>query len=107
VLSGLSEGWARAGSPRGIARPGLPQILMCTVVHAARHLMSSLRYGTQSGARSVAGAGSAPATDFTWDRPILVGTTPVGRTTLVVLKMNHPDRLELRRLLIAAGLFPP
>jgi hypothetical protein len=24
-----------------------------------------------------------------------------------VLNMNHPDRVEVRRLLIVAGLFPP
>jgi hypothetical protein len=30
-----------------------------------------------------------------------------GRTTLYVLNINDPDRVELRRLLIAAGLFPP
>jgi hypothetical protein len=28
------------------------------------------------------------------------------RTTLHVLAMNHPDRVEVRRLLIEAGLFP-
>jgi hypothetical protein len=44
---------------------------------------------------------------FAWDGPLLVGKTAVGRTTLYVLNMNHPDRVELRRLLIAAGLFPP
>jgi hypothetical protein len=31
----------------------------------------------------------------------------VGRTTIQVLNINHPDRVELRRLLIAAGIFPP
>ena len=44
---------------------------------------------------------------FAWDGPILVGKTPIGRTTLFVLNMNHPDRVEVRRLLIVAGLFPP
>jgi HNH endonuclease len=43
---------------------------------------------------------------FEWDGPILVGKTPVGRTTLVVLDMNHPDRVEVRRLLTIAALFP-
>lgn len=44
---------------------------------------------------------------FAWDGPILVGKTAIGRTTLYVLDMNHLDRVELRRLLIEAGLFPP
>jgi HNH endonuclease len=44
---------------------------------------------------------------FAWDGPLLVGKSAVGRTTLYVLDMNHPDRLEVRRLLIEAGLFPP
>jgi len=35
-----------------------------------------------------------------------VGKTAFGRTTLYVLAMNHPDRIELRRLLIEEGLFP-
>jgi hypothetical protein len=43
---------------------------------------------------------------FAWDGPILVGKTPIGRTTLFVLNMNHPDRVEVRRLLIVAGVFP-
>jgi len=44
---------------------------------------------------------------FAWDGPMLVGKTAIGRTTLYVLQMNHPDRVEVRRLLIAAGRFPP
>src|SRR3954452_11681727 len=44
------------------------------------------------------------STHFAWDGPLLVGKTAVGRTTLDVLNINHPDRVELRRLLIAAGL---
>jgi hypothetical protein len=43
---------------------------------------------------------------FTWAGPMLVGRTTVGRTTLYVLNMNHPDRVDVRRLLIEAGLFP-
>src|SRR5262245_24635566 len=39
-----------------------------------------------------------------WDGPMIVGKTPIGRTTLYVLNMNHPDRAELRRLLMEAGL---
>jgi hypothetical protein len=44
---------------------------------------------------------------FAWDGPMLVGKTAIGRTIFYVLNMNHPDRVELRRLLIAAGRFPP
>ena len=54
---------AGAGSPRGIAPPGLPQIRTCTFVHTARQVMSSLRDGTRSESRSAAGAGSAPETE--------------------------------------------
>lgn len=43
---------------------------------------------------------------FAWDGPVIEGKTAVGRTTLHVLAMNHPDRVEARRLLIDAGLFP-
>lgn len=44
---------------------------------------------------------------FAWDGPKLVAKTAIGRTTLYVLDMNHPDRVEIRRLLAEAGLFPP
>jgi hypothetical protein len=43
---------------------------------------------------------------FAWDEPMLVGKTAIGRTTLSVLNMNHPDRIEVRRLVIDAGVFP-
>ena len=43
---------------------------------------------------------------FQWDGPVLRGKTAIGRTTLYVLAINHPDRVEVRRLLIEAGLFP-
>jgi hypothetical protein len=36
----------------------------------------------------------------------LTGHTPVGRATVDVLNINHPDRVEHRRLLIAEGVFP-
>src|SRR5438034_166346 len=41
---------------------------------------------------------------FSWDGPELVGRTAIGRTTIDVLNINLPERLELRRLLIQAGL---
>lgn len=42
---------------------------------------------------------------FRWDGPKLLGLTPIGRTTIEVLRINLPDRIEHRRLLILAGLF--
>jgi hypothetical protein len=44
---------------------------------------------------------------FRWDGPVLVGRTPVGRTTVVVLNMNEPEAVAMRQALIQAGLFPP
>ncbi len=44
---------------------------------------------------------------FRWNGPLLVGRTSVGRTTVVLLQINHPLRVEHREALIAAGLFPP
>ncbi len=42
---------------------------------------------------------------FRWDGPKLHGLTPIGRTTIEVLRIHLPDRIEHRRLLILAGLF--
>jgi hypothetical protein len=42
---------------------------------------------------------------FTWNGPILTGRTAVGRTTIDVLAMNAPERVEVRRLLMRAGLY--
>jgi HNH endonuclease len=44
---------------------------------------------------------------FGWDGPVVVGKTAIGRTTVYVLNVNHPDRVELRRILIEARRFPP
>ena len=41
---------------------------------------------------------------FTWNGPELLGRTPIGRTTVDVLNINLPERVEHRRLLIQAGL---
>ena len=41
---------------------------------------------------------------FFWDGPRLVGKTPIGRATMVLLKINASERVEHRRLLIQAGL---
>jgi hypothetical protein len=43
---------------------------------------------------------------FRWDGPVLVGRTPIGRATIMVLKINHPKMVEVRAFLIEAGLFP-
>jgi hypothetical protein len=42
-----------------------------------------------------------------WDGPIIVGRTPCGRATVVVLAMNLPHRVAQRAALIAEGVFPP
>ena len=44
---------------------------------------------------------------FRWRGPRLLGQTPVGRVTTHVLDMNAPLVLELRRTLMAEGIFPP
>lgn len=44
---------------------------------------------------------------FRWDGPILVGRTAVGRTTVAVLEINHPERVQVREALIDEGVFPP
>jgi hypothetical protein len=47
------------------------------------------------------------ARHFRWDGPFLIGRTPVGRTTVDVLKINDAFRLKLREALIEEGVFPP
>jgi hypothetical protein len=44
---------------------------------------------------------------FMWDGARLVGLSPSGRATIDVLNINDPDRIDLRELLVVAGLFPP
>lgn len=44
---------------------------------------------------------------FEWQGAALIGKTPIGRATIEVLNINAPERVEQRRLLIQAGLFPP
>jgi hypothetical protein len=46
------------------------------------------------------------ADHFRWRGPRLVGVPPVGRVTIQVLNINHPEDVKLRRLLIAEGIFP-
>jgi HNH endonuclease len=47
------------------------------------------------------------ALHFSFAGPYIVGLTPCGRATVVVLALNAPDRVELRAELIADGMFPP
>jgi len=44
---------------------------------------------------------------FRWNGPVLVGRTPVGRTTIAVLQINAPHRIAARAALLAEGVFPP
>jgi len=44
---------------------------------------------------------------FRWNGPILVGRTPRGRATVMVLAMNLPHRVAQRAALMAEGVFPP
>jgi hypothetical protein len=41
--------------------------------------------------------------EFLMDGPRIIGLTPIGRTTVRVLAMNAPQRVELRRLLLEFG----
>jgi len=43
---------------------------------------------------------------FEWQGATLLGRTPVGRATIVVLRINAAERIEHRHLLIEADLFP-
>lgn len=42
---------------------------------------------------------------FRWAGPLLDGKTPMGRTTIHVLRINIPERVEQRRLLMATGSY--
>jgi hypothetical protein len=44
---------------------------------------------------------------FRWDGPVLVGLTPIGRTTINVLQINLDHRVAYRQCLIDEGIFPP
>jgi hypothetical protein len=44
---------------------------------------------------------------FAWSGHVLTGRTPIGRTTIRVLAMNHPVSLAVRAALMAEGVFPP
>jgi len=47
------------------------------------------------------------AEHFTWNGPLIVGLSAVGRTTVFVLNMNHHDALSARQALLELGVFPP
>ena len=42
---------------------------------------------------------------FVMDAPVIVGRTVIGRVTVRILQMNHPNRVETRSYLIDAGLW--
>jgi hypothetical protein len=44
---------------------------------------------------------------FVWRGALLRGKTPVARAIIDVLRINDPDRVTHRRLLIGLGEFPP
>ncbi len=44
---------------------------------------------------------------FQWRGPELVGLTAIGRATVQVLAINHPDYMAVRQTLIEEGVFPP
>jgi hypothetical protein len=44
---------------------------------------------------------------FEWVGAVLAGKTAIGRTTIEVLRINAPDRVAHRNLLIGGGVFPP
>ena len=43
---------------------------------------------------------------FRWSGARLSGTTAVGRVTVLVMNINNPDRIAIRRALIDEGTFP-
>jgi hypothetical protein len=46
------------------------------------------------------------ARHFHWNGPLLVGLTPIGRATVVVLEINLEYRVHFRQVLIDEGRFP-
>ena len=47
------------------------------------------------------------ALHFAWHGAKCHGLTPCGRATIAVMNINAAPRIELRSMLIEAGLFPP
>lgn len=48
-------------------------------------------------------------THFTWDETgsIIIGITPIGRASVVLLKLNRVELLNLRSILVIVGKHPP
>jgi hypothetical protein len=46
------------------------------------------------------------AEHFRWEGEVLVGVTAIGRTTVRVLNINDSTAAEIRRNLMASGVFP-
>jgi len=44
---------------------------------------------------------------FRWDGYRVVGLTPIGRTTVAALDLNHPRRIQIREAEELFALFPP
>ena len=44
---------------------------------------------------------------FEWQGALLMGRTPIGRATVKLLVVNHPDYVLLRESLVEEGTFPP
>jgi hypothetical protein len=44
---------------------------------------------------------------FRWRGPILIGLTPIGRSTIAVLCLNNLEAIALRLAIIDEGVFPP
>jgi len=46
---------------------------------------------------------------FQWseDETMIIGTTPIGRATVDLLKVNRMGNINLRKLLVSVGLHPP
>jgi len=42
---------------------------------------------------------------FSWEGAVLRGKTPVGSATIELLRINQPERVDHRRLLMQAGLW--
>ena len=47
------------------------------------------------------------ADHFEWQGAVLSGSTAIGRATVKLLAINHPDYVMLRDVLIDEGRFPP
>lgn len=43
---------------------------------------------------------------FEWEVSKLIGTTEIGRTTIDVLRINHPDAVTVRRFLMTENVYP-